>query len=271
MITSGDLRLAANQTCLPEQKDLEACSTAAFAAESVELVRAFSVDESEGQGFISSQRMGMDVFMNIQADAPLVFATAAWQYTHHVLPGLRSHKGPISDGRKLVGQWPGLVGLLNLNGSLVKAGVHFSTVFSEEFTDDFFRTSLKQWLRDKTISHDLSHVRPLDAAAIPEETAALRRSLAQNLKPLHVDLGRVSVGSLPAEETKRRWRETTYQWPIVLAVLHGVRRDQFMARHRANQVNIVYAPTGTEADKTLAVKAALFSELGIAVHLCGDV
>jgi hypothetical protein len=52
-------------------------------------------------------------------------------------------------------------------------------------------------------------------------------------------------------------------------VLHGVNRDQFMARHRANHVNVAYSPTPEEADKVLAAKAAMFAELGIEVHLCG--
>jgi len=87
---------------------------------------------------------------------------------------------------------------------------------------------------------------------------------------LHADLGRGSVVTLPPEETERRWRETTYQWPIVHTVFHGIDRDQFMARHRANHVNIAYAPTSDEADKALAVKASMLSALGITVHICGD-
>ena len=50
----------------------------------------------------------MDVFMKIHPEAKLVFATAAWQYSHHVLPGLRSHKGPILTAANWSGQWPGL-------------------------------------------------------------------------------------------------------------------------------------------------------------------
>lgn len=88
---------------------------------------------------------------------------------------------------------------------------------------------------------------------------------------LHADLGLGTVVSLPAEETERRWRETTYQWPIVHAIFHGVNRDQFMARHRANHVNIVYAPDAASASKGLAAKAAMLDALGIVVHLCGDV
>ena len=95
LVTSGDLRLAANQVCWPAQRDMEEALTAAFAKQGVRLVRAHAYDETAKHGFISSQRMGMDVFMNIHPEARLVFATAAWQYSHHVLPGLRSHKGPI--------------------------------------------------------------------------------------------------------------------------------------------------------------------------------
>jgi len=116
LITSGDLRLAANQVCWPAQRDMEEKLTAAFAQKGVKLIRAHAYSEREKHGFISSQRMGMDVFMHIHPEARLVFATAAWQYSHHVLPGLRSHKGPILTVANWSGQWPGLVGLLNLNG-----------------------------------------------------------------------------------------------------------------------------------------------------------
>jgi L-fucose isomerase-like protein len=86
---------------------------------------------------------------------------------------------------------------------------------------------------------------------------------------LHADLGRGTVVSLPAAETERRWRETTSQWPIVHTLIHGVSQNQFMARHRANHVNIAYAPSVEMADKALATKAAMLAKLGIAVHLCG--
>ena len=88
---------------------------------------------------------------------------------------------------------------------------------------------------------------------------------------LHVDLGLGTVIELPAEETERRWKATTSQWPMVSAVFHGISRDSFMARHRANHVNIAYTPTVADARMALAVKAAMFHELGITVHLCGAV
>ena len=159
LVTSGDLRLAANQVCWPAQKDLEQRLTAAFAAKGYNLVRAHAFNEAEKHGFISSQRMGMDVFMRIPRDAKLVFATAAWQYSHHVLPGLRSHGGPILTVANWSGQWPGLVGLLNLNGSLTKAGVRFSSVWSKDFTDSFFLDTITQWLAEQGLPRYVSCAR----------------------------------------------------------------------------------------------------------------
>jgi hypothetical protein len=525
LITSGDLRLAANQACWPAQRDMEAKLTAAFAQKGFKLIRAHAYNEKEKHGFISSQRMGMDVFMNIHPEAKLVFATAAWQYTHHVLPGLLSHKGPILTVANWSGEWPGLVGLLNLNGSLVKAGKKFSSIWSKDFTDSYFVNALQEWLQSGKISHDLTHVHALDSSKLPAESAALGAELAADLKrrkaivgifdegcmgmynaivddeqlnaasifkerlsqsalvakmrtvsdaeaeavyqwlvakgvkfdfgkdpateltceqvigqckmyiaavriakefgcdaigiqyqqglkdmvpasdlvegmlnnadrppvfaegtkeelypgaplvhfnevdecvavdslitnrcwtalgldpattlhdvrwgehykgnglddfvwllqisgaapashfiggyagatsqrqpamyfplgggslkgigkpgeivwsrvfvedgALQVDLGRGSVVSLPAEETERRWQQTTPQWPIVHAVFHGVSQNQFMARNRANHVNVAYATSPETADKALATKAAMFKELGVAVHVCG--
>jgi L-fucose isomerase-like protein len=88
---------------------------------------------------------------------------------------------------------------------------------------------------------------------------------------LHADLGRAHVVSLPAAETQRRLDATDRQWPIMHAVLHGVSRDQLMARHKANHVQVAYGPDADGADRALAAKAAMFHELGIQVHLCGDV
>jgi hypothetical protein len=526
LITSGDLRLSANQVCWPAQREMEEKLTAAFAQQGFKLIRAHAYDEKLKHGFISSQRTGMDVFMRIHPEARLVFATAAWQYSHHVLPGLRGHKGPILTVANWSGQWPGLVGLLNLNGSLIKAGTAFSSIWSKEFKDAFFVNALGEWLREGKITHDVAHVKALDVAQLPAESRELGAALAAELKhrkaimgvfdegcmgmynaiiddellnpagifkerlsqsalvakmrtvsaaeatavydwlvakgmkfalgkdsateltleqvleqcrmyiaavriakdfgcdaigiqyqqglkdmtpasdlaegllnnadrppvfaegsaeelyaggplphfnevdecagvdelitnrcwtalgldpsttlhdvrwgerykgeglddfvwllqisgaapanhfvggyagarserqpamyfplgggslkgigkpgeivwsrvfveggALHVDIGRGTVVSLPAEETERRWRETTPPWPIVHAVLHGVTQNQMMARHRANHVNIAYAPSAEVAEKALATKAAMFAELGVTVHLCGD-
>ena len=55
------------------------------------------------------------------------------------------------------------------------------------------------------------------------------------------------------------------------AVLHGVDRDQLMARHRANHVQVAYAPDAGAADRAATAKASCFDALGLSVHLCGDV
>ena len=196
LITSGDLRLSANQACWPAQRDMEAKLTAAFRQQGIKLVRAHVCDEMLKHGFISSQRRGMDVFMNIHPEARLVFATAAWQYSHHVLPGLRGHKGPILTVANWSGQWPGLVGLLNLNGSLVKAGRAFSSIWSKDFTDDYFVSALAEWLREGKITHDVSHVKALASAQLPAESASLGAELARELKHRKAIMGVFDEGCM---------------------------------------------------------------------------
>ncbi|MBN2335889.1 fucose isomerase [Candidatus Bathyarchaeota archaeon] len=523
LVTSGDLRLSANQECWPAQKAMEAKIKAAFEKEGYHVLRGHPIDEKLGHGFIWNQRMGMDVFKDIPKDARVIVAEAVWQYSHHVLAGLRDHRGPILTMANWSGQWPGLVGMLNLNASLTKMGVEYSTIWSENFDDEFFLKGIRQWLKEGKITHETRHVRDLDPGRLPKEEYKLGASLARQLrhdkavmgifdegcmgmynaiiddellnplgvykerlsqsalvaamrgvsdseaqavrgwldakgmtfvtgvdeateltdrqileqckmyvaavriadgfgcaligiqyqqglkdmapasdlaegllnnvdrppvyhaetgeelykgealphfnevdecagldglvtnkvwkamdldpantlhdvrwgdwygdqyvwvflisgsappshfkggywgasserqpsmyfplgggtlkgesKPgeivwsrvfvmdggLHVDMGRASVVELPPEETRRRWEATTPQWPIMSAVLHGVSRDQFMARHKANHVQVVYAPGAEEADRALAAKAAMFHELGVKVHICGDV
>lgn len=525
LVASGDSRQSANQVCWPAQQQVEQQITHAFQVEGFKVRRAHAYRPEAGHGFIDGQRAGLDVFMQIAPEARVVVAEAVWQYSHHVLPGLRAHRGPVLTVANWSGQWPGLVGLLNLNASLCKAGVPFSTIWSKDFTDDFFRQGIRQWLREGRIEHDASHVREFEISALPRDEAELGKALAKQLlrqrailgvfdegcmgmynaiiedellngigifkerlsqsalvaamwrvsdqearsvrqwldergmrfitgpepetdltdeqileqckmyiaalrmarefscdaigiqyqqglrdmvpasdlaegllnnserppvydpvsgeelyqgqplphfnevdecagvdalitnrvwsamnldpsttlhdvrwgehykggriddfvwvfqisgaapashlkggyagavserqppmyfrlgggtlkgvcKPgeivwsrvfvenggLHVDLGRATVVELPEAETARRWKETTPQWPIMHAVLHGVTRDQFMARHRANHANVVYAPSAALADAALAAKAAMFAELGLRVHLCG--
>jgi hypothetical protein len=86
---------------------------------------------------------------------------------------------------------------------------------------------------------------------------------------LKMDLGRGGVVKLPQEETERRWKETTYQWPIMHAITYGATRDQMMARHKANHIQCVYARNPAEADKALLVKAQMAKTLGLKVALCG--
>ncbi|WP_405113231.1 fucose isomerase [Micromonospora sp. NBC_01405] len=520
-VASGDLRPSANVTCWPTQRKLEDDLAAAVTALGWRVERGHPADPATGHGFIDSQRAGIEVFKTIPLDAPLIVVEAVWQYSHHVLAGLRRHRGPILLVANWSGEFPGLVGLLNLAGSLTKAGVRYSALWSEDFTDAWARDGLSTWLEAGELTHDESHVRDLPALS-PDPEVALGVALARQLvaeraiigvfdegcmgmynaiiddellnpmgifkerlsqsalvaemaqvpdaeaqavrawldeagmtfhtgddeatelteaqlltqfkmyvaalriaddfgldavgiqyqqglkdvvpasdiaegllnnvqrppvrsrdgsrelyagaalphfnevdegvavdslvtnriwtamgldpattlhdirwgerygddfvwvfeisgsvpashnggydrsysmrqppmyfplgggtlsgvsKPgeivwsrvfvmdgvLHVDLGRGTVVELPEAETRRRLDATTPQWPIMHAVLHGVGRDQLMARHKANHLNVVYAPDAATADRALRVKAALFAELGMRVHLCGDV
>ncbi|MCU1413630.1 MAG: L-fucose isomerase family protein [Microbacteriaceae bacterium] len=522
LIASGDLRPAANVAGWPTQASVEAAITSAFAGIGWAVERAHPFDPAKGHGFIDSQRAGMTVFKTIPANAPLIVAEAVWQYSHHVLAGLRTHRGPILTVANFAGDWPGLVGLLGLNGGLTKMNVPYSTLWSVDFTDEWFIGGITEWTSTGTITHDASHVHDLPAlsdsperrlgealaaqlvtdkaifgvfdegcmgmynAIIDDELmnplgiykerlsqsalwaemqtvtdsdadavgawlrdrgmtfalgtddatelterqlrwqfklyiAALRigddfgvdalgiqyqqglkdlspaSDLAEGLinnvdrppvtsrdgsrvlwegravplaneadegvaidalitnrvwsamgldpattlhdvrwgetwgddfvwvfeisgavppshfadgyagavgwrqnpvyfpkggstikgvsKPgevvwsrvyvaggrLHLDLGRATAVELPTAETERRWNATNPEWPIMHAVLHGVSRDQFMARHKANHANVAYAPDAETADRALLAKAALFAKLGVQVHLCGDV
>jgi len=163
LITSGDLRESANVAGWPVQEATEAAVTAAFEDLGWSVVRAFEVDAERGHGYIRSQRMGMEVFRNIPEDAPLVVTIANWQYSHHVLAGLRTHRGPILTTANFAPDWPGLVGLLGLNAGLTKMGKPYSTIWSVDFTDDWFRQGLKEWTETGRITHDYSHVRDLPA------------------------------------------------------------------------------------------------------------
>jgi hypothetical protein len=115
LVASGDLRLSANQVCWPAQQAMEKALAAAVAAEGFKVVRAHPCKKAEKHGFLASQREGLEVFKKIDSDAPLIVAEAVWQYSHHVFPGLTTHRGPILTVANWSGQWPGLVGMLNLN------------------------------------------------------------------------------------------------------------------------------------------------------------
>ena len=523
LVTSGDLRLSANQECWPAQKAMEEKVNKVFQKEGYKIIRGHPYDPELEHGFIWNQRMGMDVFKKIPKNSRVIVAEAVWQYSHHVLAGLRDHKGPILTLANWSGQWPGLVGMLNLNASLTKMGVDYSTIWSVNFDDEFFLKSIREWLKTGKITHDTSHARSLDPDKLPKEETKLGKALADQLRhdkavmgifdegcmgmyngiiedellnplgvykerlsqsalvakmrtvsdseaqnirdwldlkgmtfvtgtdeateltdrqileqckmyiaavriadefgcdligiqyqqglkdmapasdlvegllncsdrpPVHhektgevlyegkplphfnevdegagldalitnrvwtamginpdttlhdvrwgdwykddyvwvflisgsappthfkngyegasserqppmyfplgggtlkgdskpgeivwsrvyvapdglyADIGRGSVIDLPEEETQRRWDATTPAWPIMSAVLHGVTRDQFMAKHKANHIQVVYVPSAGEADKALAAKAAMFHELGVKVNICGKV
>jgi hypothetical protein len=86
---------------------------------------------------------------------------------------------------------------------------------------------------------------------------------------LCMDMGRAGVVELPPAETNRRWQATTPQWPIMHAVTYGISRDQMMARHKSNHIQVAYANSPAEADRAMLAKGAFSQALGLKVFLCG--
>jgi len=52
-------------------------------------------------------------------------------------------------------------------------------------------------------------------------------------------------------------------------VLYGVTRDQLMARHKSNHVQVAYAPDQAAANLAMSAKAAMLREMGLEVNVCG--
>ena len=162
LVASGDSRLSANQRCWPAQETLERAVTQAFGELGARIVRGHPYDAEKKHGFIDGQARGIQIFRKIDPDAPLVVAEAVWEYTSHILAGLTKHRGPILTLANWSGEWPGLVGMLNVNASLTKAGIPYSSIWSEDFEDGFARNALRRWLESGTIDHDRSHARAVD-------------------------------------------------------------------------------------------------------------
>jgi hypothetical protein len=182
LVANGDLRASANEVCWPAQLAMEQALTAAVARLGYRLVRAHPYKPAQRHGFIGSQKEGMEVFATIDPETPLIVAEAVWQYSHHVLHGLISHRAPILTIANWSGTWPGLVGMLNLNGSLTKAGVRYSTLWSEDFTDHLFVSGLQAWLTKGVVRHPTRHVQPLARAKLPPKARTLAKAIAADLR-----------------------------------------------------------------------------------------
>jgi len=181
LVASGDLRLSANQNCEAAQAAMEKQLVAAIEREGGKVKRAHTFDPVKKHGFIDSQKMGLEVFSKIPKRAPVLVAEAVWQYSHHVLPGLLEREGPILTAANWSGQWPGLVGMLNLNGCLTKANKKYSTLWSEDFSDPYFVKGLRSWLKAGSVKHDLSHVERYAPKAAPAAPTRLGARFAEQL------------------------------------------------------------------------------------------
>ncbi len=239
LIANGDLRQSANQKCWPEQAKMEETLKAALAAEGYDLVRAHPYKEAEKHGFIGSQKEGMEVFTGIDPDAPLIVAECVWQYSHHVLHGLMTHRGPILTVANWSGTWPGLVGMLNLNGSMTKAGVKYSTIWSEDFTDDYFKTYLRTWLKKGEAKHKTSHVVKFKHVKVGGAERKLGEALAKQLQREKAILGVFDEGCM--------------------GMFNAIIPDELMNpigvyKERLSQSALYYESTQVSNDEALAVR-----------------
>jgi len=196
LVASGDLRLSANRVCWPAQQSMEEAVMAAIRREGAQVRRGHPFEPEKGHGFIDSQKRGIEVFRDIPPDAPIVVAEAVWQYSNHVLPGLLTHQGPILTVANWSGQWPGLVGMLNLNGCLTKAGVPYSTLWSEDFKDAFFVNGLRKWLNGQPVIHDTSHSRPFAGLRLPARAKRIGEGVAKELRAKKAIMGIFDEGCM---------------------------------------------------------------------------
>ena len=196
ILANGDLRLSANRVCWKEQSRMEQVLSKAIKEEGWSVIRAHNFDRKKKHGFIDSQKRGIEVFRELDPDAPLIVAECVWQYSQHILPGLLTHRGPILTLANWSGMWPGLVGMLNLNGSLTKMDISYSTIWSKNFSDSFFRKGLRQWLREGEISHDQSHVKNIALLSLPVSEVQIGRSEARKLRANKAIMGVFDEGCM---------------------------------------------------------------------------
>jgi len=158
--------------------------------------RAHTYDEEKGHGFIDYQHVGIKIFREIDKKAPLIVAESVWQYSHHVLAGLISHEGPILIIANWDGTYPGLVGALNLTGSLTKANVSYSFLWSKDFTDDFFIDKLQEWLNTGAVEHDYTHVKAFETASMKAADRELAAGFARSIQDDKVVMGVFDEGCM---------------------------------------------------------------------------
>ena len=205
-------------------------------------------------GFISSQKEGLAIFARLDPDAPLIIAEAVWQYSHHLLAGLVSHRGPILTVANWSGQWPGLVGMLNLNGSLTKAGVKYSTLWSDNFDDDYFLRGLARWLKTGRTTHRTPHVRPFARARVPAKARAVAGRIAADLRTRKSIMGIFDEGCMGMYNAII---------PDDLLLACGV------CKERLSQSALYYATTQVP-DAEAAAVYSWYRERGLKFHLGSD-
>ena len=88
------------------------------------------------------------------------------------------------------------------------------------------------------------------------------------LVTMHVGTGQAL--ELPEVEFDRRRRATTFEWPLMNAVLDGVGRDELMAGHQSNHLTVAYVDAALLRDVTRAFVAQALTQ-NIEVMAAGEV
>ena len=256
LVASGDLRRAANVTCWPAQQALERDLATALGTLGWSVRRGHPErwSDEEPHGFISSQAMGREVFAEIDREAPVIVAEAVWQYSHHVLIGLQHHRGPVLLVSNWSGQWPGLVGLLNLRASLTKAGVKHSVLWGEDFAAPEFLKKLGQWCASGTIRHDVSHAKLMKAADVAGAERKIAARLAEELRRRPAILGVFDEGCMGM-----------YNAIVPDDLLHGVS----MFKERLSQSGL-FAAMRMVRDEEADVARRWLDERGMTFHTGRD-
>jgi len=196
LVANGDLRLSANRMCWPAQENAERKLIAAVENEGHSVKRVHGYDATKQHGFIDSQKRGLEVFRDVDPKKPLIVCEAVWQYSQHILAGLWSHQAPILTVANWSGQWPGLVGMLNLNGSMTKAGIPYSTLWSDDFSDEFFLSKLRTWFEKGVVKHPQLHIKPAQDIPVPHGIAPIASEVAQELRRDKAILGVFDEGCM---------------------------------------------------------------------------
>ena len=99
-----------------------------------------------------------------------------------MLPGLRTHRGPILTVANFAGRWPGLVGLLSLNAGLTKMGRRLlHALDASTAPTPWFRDGIAAGLATGAVPHDESHVRAAARRCPTPPRRELGRALAAEL------------------------------------------------------------------------------------------
>ena len=177
---SGDLRLSANQTCWPKPR--RRWKRLLGQGRGRGRLRAGPRPPVQGRREARLHRLAKRGHVRVRRHRSRCQADRGRSRLAVFAPcpvRTARHKGPILTVANWSGTWPGLVGMLNLNASLTKAGKKYSTLWSEDFTDEFFVDDLQHWLRKGEVRHATKHVTPLKKVKIPAAEATLGKALAQ--------------------------------------------------------------------------------------------